>query len=307
LSKFPHIGIPARILNTISVFWNNFAMLRLALLLSCLSLFEAPIAAQTPPSSVLATPAPGFASDGIFVAPPAAAPFRDSGVFNDPPPPPPKKIWSGSGEAGLNGATGNSEVLNIRLGMNGDRKTEANIFHTDLLYTLGKQEGRTIQNALLFNARDEVLFPGTPWSFFTATNIEYDELRLYKFRVGVYAGVGYIVVDDDTTTFKLRAGAGAVREIGGPKDRWVPELVFGYDFKRKFTDRQSIVSTLDYYPRIDNFAQYRIRAKLAYEVIIDPENGLALRLGAQSRYDSFPGPGFKRHDLNYFATLAWKF
>jgi len=32
-----------------------------------------------------------------------------------------------------------------------------------------------------------------------------------------------------------------VRQIGGPKDRWVPEMVFGTDFSHKFDDRQSIV------------------------------------------------------------------
>ena len=105
----------------------------------------------------------------------------------------------------------------------------------------------------------------------------------------------------------LRAGAGAVREIGGPKDRWVPEMVFGYDYKHKFSERSAIVSTLDYYPRIDDFAQYRVRAKIAYEAILDPATGTVFRIGAQSRYDSDPGPGSHRHDLNYFATLGVKF
>jgi hypothetical protein len=219
----------------------------------------------------------------------------------------PPKIWSGSFEAGLNGATGNSDIFNGRLGWNLDRKTDTNFLHTDFLYTLNTQDGRTTQNTAIFNARDEILFPGSRWSFFTALNIEYDELRAYEFRVGVYAGVGYTVIDNEQTLFKLRAGAGAVREIGGPQDRWVPELVFGYDFKHKFSDRQSIVSTLDYYPRIDDFSQFRLRARFAYEFIIDPSIGMALRLGAQSRYDSDPGPGTNKHDLNYFATLAMKF
>jgi hypothetical protein len=243
--------------------------------------------------------------DGIFAAPPVDTRPVADGVFPLPPPPP--KIWSGSFEAGLNGATGNSEIFNGRIGWDLNRKTERNFLHTDFLYTLTTQDGATTQNTAIFNARDEVLFPGSRWSFFTALNIEYDELRAYKFRVGVYAGLGYTVIDTEATLFKLRAGAGAVREIGGPQDRWVPELVFGYDFKHKFSDRQSIVSNLDYYPRIDNFAQFRLRARIAYELIIDPSIGMALRLGAQSRYDSDPGPGINRHDLNYFATLAMKF
>jgi hypothetical protein len=117
------------------------------------------------------------------------------------------------------------------------------------------------------------------------------------------------VVDDKDLTLRLRAGAGAVREIGraGVPSRWVPELVFGYDFRYAWNDRSSFVSTLDYYPRVDDFAQYRVRARAAYEYVLDPETGMILRLGAQDRYDSNPGPGVKRNDLTYFATWGMKF
>ena len=251
-----------------------------------------------------------FTPVGVFGKPqamPVLPPPADGGLFPDPVPLPPRKLWSGSGEIGANGSAGNSEVFNARVGLNADRKTADNLFHTDFLYALGKQSGGTVQNQAILNARDEILFAGSPWTLFTATNVEYDEFRLYHFRVGVYGGVGYVVLNDDDTLFKLRVGAGAVREIGGPKDRWVPEAVFGYDFKHKFTDRQSLLSNLDYYPRIDEFAQFRVRARAAYEVVIDPTTGTALRIGAQSRYDSDPGIGKKRNDVNYFATLAFHF
>ncbi len=300
--------IPARIGWIIMMRWVPF-LLVLA--------WAGPLFAQQPPAAPPAPPAAptvpeapppaaGFATDPIFSKPPDSYVPNDGGLFN-PAPPPPRAHWKGGFDIGLNGATGNSEVFNIRFGANGDRKTEDNLLHADLLYTLGKQDGRTIQNTMLFNARDEVLFGNSPWTFFGSTNIEYDELRAYKFRVGVYTGIGYIVRNDDTTLFKVRAGAGAVREIGGPQDRWVPEMVFGYDYRRKITEFSSIVSNLDFYPRIDDFAQYRIRGNIAFETILDPTTGTNLKIGAQSRYDSDPGPGVRRHDLNYFATLGVKF
>lgn len=255
--------------------------------------------AQQPPA-----PAPAFATDPIFAKPPTTVAPNDGGLFVEPPP---TVVWKGGFDLGLNGATGNSEVFNIRFGTNGERKSETNLLIASLLYSLGKQDGRTIQNTMLFNARDEVLFPGSPWTLFGSTNVEYDELRAYEFRIGVYAGVGYTVRDDATTLFKLRAGAGAVREIGGPKDRWVPELVFGYDYKHKFSDRTALVSTLDFYPRVDDFGQFRVRGNVAFETVLDPATGTNFKIGAQSRYDSDPGPGSRRHDLNYFATLGVKF
>ncbi|MGL6074032.1 MAG: DUF481 domain-containing protein [Fimbriiglobus sp.] len=234
----------------------------------------------------------------------------DGGLFNSlpPTPPPPPPIWSGSTELGLNGASGNANLFNFRFGINAERKVTDNIFTTDFLYTYTENEGVTTVQQALWNARDEILFAGTPWSLFGAINLEYDELRAYNFRVGLYAGVGYLVVDNETTTFKLRAGAGAVRELGtgNLEDRWVPEMVFGYDFKYKISDRGSFLSVMDLYPRIDDFSQFRLRVRLGYEHILDPERGLILRTGLQNRYDSDPGNA-KRNDLTYFVTLGMKF
>ena len=86
----------------------------------------------------------------------------------------------------------------------------------------------------------------------------------------------------------------------------MPELVFGTDYSYKFDDRQSFDLTVDYYPRIDNFSQFRLRARAAYQIILDKDNGITLRLGVQDRYDSNPG-GALRNDLNYFATLGFIF
>lgn len=238
---------------------------------------------------------------------PADAPIgfgADGGLL--PPPPPP--LWSGGGEIGLNGSEGNAQLFNLRIGLDTQRKTADNILTADFLYTYTEQMRLISVHQALFNARDEILFAGSPWSLFASTNIEYDELRAYRFRVGVYGGVGYTVVDDATQTLKLRAGVGAVRELGsgGLEDRWVPEFVFGYDWRYKLNDRSALMSSLDFYPRIDDFAKFRLRFRAGYEYILDPATGMVLRIGIQDRYDSDPGNA-KRNDLTYFATLGVKF
>ncbi len=241
----------------------------------------------------------------IPVGPPKPVTIPDGSL-----PPPPPKVWTGGFEFGLNGAQGDVSVLNIKLGTFADRKTDTNRFHYDFLYTLNTQDGNTQQNQALLSARDEILFPGSPWSLFTALQGEYDELRAYDVRAGLYAGVGYTWIDNGATLFKTRAGAGAVREMStrrnGPSDRWVPEAVFGLDFNHKFTDRQSFISSLDVYPSLSQLGQYRVRARAAYEILLDPSNAMVLRLGVQERYDSHPGTG-RRNALNYFVTLLFKF
>jgi putative salt-induced outer membrane protein YdiY len=284
---------------------EDVVMLRRGLALAAGLAWAAVAAAQPVPPP----PPGGFNFDPPKVAPAAPPPpaIPNDGLFPAEPPP---KVWSGGGEIGTNGATGNSELFAVRAGLHAQRKTADNLFVSDFLYTYARQNSLLTQNQALLNARDEILLAGTPWSLFAATNTEYDELRAYRFRVGVYGGVGYQVIDTDVTNWRVRAGAGAVREIagysGGPADRWVPELVFGTDYGYKFDDRQSFEATVDYYPRVNDFSQFRVRARVAYQVIVDKDNGIVLRLGAQDRYDSNPGPA-KKNDLTYFATLGFAF
>ncbi|MCZ2340864.1 MAG: DUF481 domain-containing protein [Bacteroidales bacterium] len=239
----------------------------------------------------------------------------DGGLFQSLPIPVPSlpklpKPWTGGAEFGLTGATGNTELLTFRGGWNLNRKTEWSTFYSDLLYTYSTQNSSLNANQALFNARGELPFPNRPYAGFSATQLEYDELRAYRFRVGTYLGTSYTLFDDSDKTTKFRAGAGATREIGvgGPRDRWVPELVFGYDFRYLINDRTAFLSVSDIYPRLgDQFGQYRIRARAAFEFVIDPESGTVLRLGLQDRYDSSPGNSTVRNDLTYFTTLGIKF
>jgi hypothetical protein len=245
----------------------------------------------TPPPPPPAALDDGPACDGLF-----------------PTPPPPPKLWSGGADLGINGAAGNSELLTMRAGWNVRRKVERNAFTSDFQYVYSRQTREVKAHQALYNARDEVLFPGSPWSAFAASQVEYDQLRAYRFRVGVYAGAAYAVTDTPDVVLKLRAGAGATREFGSglTADRWVPEFLFGYDFRYRLTEQGTFVSILDYYPRVSDPRQFRVRARAAFEYVLDPKTGTVVRVGVQDRYDSDPGDA-KRNDMAYFTTLGFKF
>lgn len=270
--------------------------------------------ASPPPAGRSGTPlSETFTPDTLFpkkadppppLPPPVPDVPLDDGLF----PEPPRKIWSGGADLGLNGATGNSDLLAIRAGWNVRRKTDTNAFTSDLQYVYSRQAETVKTHQALYNARDEVLFPDSRWSAFAAAQIEFDQLRAYRFRAGEYLGVSYAVVDRDDLVLKTRAGAGATREFGSgtTADRWVPELLFGYDFRYKLTEQGTFVSILDYYPRASDPRQFRVRARAAFEYVVDPKTGTVVRFGAQDRYDSDPGDA-KRNDLAYFTTLGFKF
>jgi len=240
--------------------------------------------------------------------PPAPEVFQEDGLLPIPKLPPPPKLWSGTVDFGLNGAVGNSQLLNLRGGWNIRRKTDRNSLTSDFQYVYSERDRELSTHQALFNTRDEFVIPDSRWSPFAALQLEYDQLRSYRFRVGTYGGTAFRVVDTEALTFKTRGGIGATRELGsdGQPDRWVPEFLLGYDFRYKWNDRSTFVSIFDIYPRVETPWVFRARLRLAYEYVFDPSIGAVVRFGIQDRYDSDPGPA-QPNDLTYFTTVGFKF
>lgn len=217
-----------------------------------------------------------------------------------------KSPWSGGFEIGVNGSDGNSEVLKIRLG--GDLKydTPEDVFTLNGWYGFSTQNNIRAENKALFTARnelpvDEVL------SWFVQGQYEYDEFRDVKRRVALHTGITYTAIKSEDTLLKFRAGAGASYEFGGPRNnKWIPEGQLGLDFEQKITDTIKFTASGDYYPDLEDWTRYRVRTRAAFEFLVDPSLNMIIRLGIQDRFDSHPGNA-KRNDLDYFATLLFKF
>lgn len=223
-----------------------------------------------------------------------------------PPPLPLPKLWCGGVEFGLSGSEGNAQNFKMRLAGNAKRTTPDDIFSLDTLYTFAEVAGRRNENRWLSNGRYEWLFRDTPWSVYTDGSLELNEFRPYDFRVASHVGLGYQFVKTASCSIRGRAGAGASREFGGPAEEWIPEAQLGGDFEFRLSGRQKIVGSVDYYPDIGEWGKFRIVAKASYEILVDPDWNVTLKFGAQDIYDNHSRGG-KFNDLDYFATLLWKF
>lgn len=250
-----------------------------------------PVIPQEPPDGATFAPPP----DSLIESPPPLTP-----------PPPPPVCWSGELDLGVNGTEGNSQNFKVRGGGETTRKTEESIWTSSFLYNFADANSQRVENRLLAKTKHEWVSPGSPWSVFGSLTGEYDEFKAYDVRASAHGGVSYLFIKTDITSFKGRVGAGASREFGGPNDDYMPEAVFGFDFEQKLSKRQKFVVVFDYFPQWDKFSNYRFEGKAAWECLIDPEWNLSLRLGLNDRYDSTP-EGAKRNDLEYFATLLWKY
>jgi putative salt-induced outer membrane protein YdiY len=223
-----------------------------------------------------------------------------------PPPPPPPKLWGGGVEFGVNGANGNSDNFATRLGFDTKRETADNIFKMDFVYKLTNANGVETENRALLNGRYEWLFSESPWSMFTSGSLEYDAFKEFDVRLAAHAGVGRQLIKTERMRLKGRVGAGGSREIGGPDNRVIPEALFGADFEYQVSGRQKFTSTIDVFPDLGDFGEYRAQVRVAYELLVDPEWNLTLKIGAFDRYDSTPD-GKRRNDIDYFAVLLWRF
>lgn len=215
--------------------------------------------------------------------------------------------WKGSIEAGLNGSTGNTERFNFRAGISGDRETDAMRTKASAIYTYANEDGDQTESRVFANLRNDWIINDSPWFLWALGSFEFDEFQDWDMRLTGAVGGGYEFIKNDKTTLLGRLGIGASREIGGSDNTIRPEAVIGGDFTHNFTDRQRFTATADLFPDLSEVGEFRFIGTAAYEILIDPDNGLSLKLGVADRYDSTPGAGQKRNDLDYFLLLVWSF
>lgn len=236
------------------------------------------------------------------------------GVSSEDPPPPPAedgevfKHWKGTVEGGLNGTSGNSETLSFRFGAAAKRTTLRQETTLSTAYSRASDDGRATSHKFEVRARNDWNLGESPWIVFAQGAVEYDQFQSWKWRGTLAGGVGYKFIKDERTTLIGRAGLGLRKNFAGPDQDIIPEGVLGVDFAHQLTERQAITALVEYYPSLKNFpGDYRVLARAGYQLLVDPEVNMFLRLGVENNYLSRPGEGKKKNDLAYFLTLGWSF
>lgn len=254
--------------------------------------------------------APSEDSPPIVEPDPTAAPSVDlekvAAEAEAAPPPPLKKMWSGQVDFGLNAASGNSELFNIRSGFGAKREGPRSDFKSSIIFNRASADGIETQNQVLSEARNEWKLDGSPWRLYLFGSAVYDEFQAWRVRVVSGGGLGYQFLDTETTKLQGRFGPGVSREIGGPRNEFIPEANLGVDFSYKISERQSFTSTVEYFPSFLDLNDFRVNSKANWECVIDPVRNISLRVGILDRYQSIPS-GKKPNDLNYFTEIVWKF
>lgn len=218
------------------------------------------------------------------------------------------KGWTGGVEIGITGSEGNSQSFNIHAGINGQRKTNRHDTKASLSYLRASADNEVTKNRFEANVQNDWIFEkGSPWRFFVKGGYEYDDFQDWNHRLTALAGMGYAFIENERTTLVGRAGIGLRRDIGGEDNRIHPEGLLGADLSHKLTERQLLTASAEVYPDFLNLSHYRAKVKVGWEILVDPETKMSLKIGIEDRFDSSPGGDKKRNDLDYFALLVWSY
>ena len=267
---------------------------------------QPPDALPPPEEIVRPTPIPGATSGEDQPADEDGQPSGDAGGEAAEAMIVPPRLWTGSIEYGLNGTHGNTDTFNLRLGASAARKTPSSIMTLEV--SLNQKSANTVRTAqnVLFDGRLEWPFPDTPLSYFAHNNTEVDQFKAFDVRAGADTGIGYYVLDDDVSTLVGRVGGSVSREFGGPDDRYVPEMTFGVEWKHHFSPRQIVSANVNYFPDVTDFGDFRCNSKMSWEVVVDPDWGLSLKLSVIDRFDSTPN-GVRQNDVDYAVLMLWSY
>ncbi|MBN1395153.1 MAG: DUF481 domain-containing protein [Pirellulales bacterium] len=268
--------------------------------------FQAPAALVVPHYEMLPAPRPEEAKPTPGNAPPPS----DLPIAEGPIEPPPEKVklWSGSFNLGIDGSEGNTETFDVHFSFNAKRTTACSVITAMLDYN--RQTSKTVatEDRLYFDGRYEQLCGASRWSVFYHQTIEYDQFQSFDVRDTSDIGVGYRLINQETLTAISRIGGGFSHEYGGPDDgMYVPEAVFGLQFERQLNKRQKFIGSMEYAPDVTRFSHYRLRTQAAWEVLLDEDRNLNLRLGVLNRYNNEPDDDARANDLDYALMLMWKF
>jgi len=247
------------------------------------------------------------------------------------PPPPPKQGWSGSGEAGLAAASGNtkSENLNAKIDIRfNDEQWKDDVYLLALRnkanVTTHASDGSTSTNYQLTANRYEAgasagyKLDGRSYVV-GALRYEHDEFSPYDYQYIASLGYGFQALKNAHDELAFEVGAGykttqpTAQYLSNPAPP--PDLLKlkpdadssaagrgKLDYKHRFNANTSLIDTL----LVEN-ASGNTFVQNDAGVAVKMNSSLALKLGYQFRHNSEVRPGFKHSDELLTTNLVYGF
>jgi hypothetical protein len=215
--------------------------------------------------------------------------------------------WDSSVEFGLSGSEGNARRHALRFVYKASRNTERTETSFQSYFRMTSQDSADSLKQFTLDARNDWINQNKhDLRYFVQGKVEFDDAQAWDHRVSGFGGVGYAFIKDEKTTLVGRGGFGGSKRAGVPDDDFRAEAFLAADLTHAISERQKLQAGFEYLPDTSGWRAYRLNADASWELKIDPDNDLYLRMGVASRYDSDPGSA-RSNDLDYFVNLGWTF
>jgi len=160
----------------------------------------------------------------------------------------------------------------------------------------------TVKNAKLFGNAKKTLSD----KFFASLDATYlcDDIARIDYRAMASPGVDVYLVKSEATKLSIESGGSYVWEkVASVSDEYFA-LRAAQRFSHVFSKSSKIWQSLEYLPEAKDFGNYLIAAEIGAEAALNDK--MNLRCVLQSRYDSEPGAGLKKNDLQLVAGISVK-
>jgi len=212
--------------------------------------------------------------------------------------------WEHKIGAGFNGKQGNTNTQSAHAEYRGFFEDEKKRWELRSVYDFNKGDEDDAQNEFYAQATRDWLRPNSEWFYFAFGKYEWDEYKSWDHKLSGTLGTGYEFIKRDDLLVLGRLGLAGEQEIGGPGEGFTPELMFGGDIRKTFSEQHSLMLKTAFYQSLDDTG-WRNISNLDWDIVIDRALGLGLKLGLENEYEDQPSGDDVHNDFKYKLTLVW--
>lgn len=212
--------------------------------------------------------------------------------------------WKGGASLGLTFTSGNKDTSTLNAGyeVTYDPKSR-NIVKSDALFIRGMTDGELSADRLSVNLRDEMRVDG----FFLFGQSKYlqDRFKDIIYLVAPTAGVGYAIVNTDTTKLTLDAGVGGVWERNpGQAVRPSGAVTLDQKLRHNLSETAVLTQSISALWKTEdiNDALYSVGTSLALSVTARTQ----IKLEWLDSYKNKPATNLQKNDVSVLIALVFK-
>lgn len=212
--------------------------------------------------------------------------------------------WVSSVSAGMTVTSGTKETLLAAVTFATVRKSPHYEIKLGAGGAYGENEGdKSTANALAYGQYNYLFTE----RFYAGIRLEalHDSVIDIDYRLTLSPLVGYYLIKNTNAQFFVEAGPTlVVEQQGGVKNNYAA-LRFAERYERKLSSVAKVWESVEFIPQVDDFENYIVNMEVGVEAALNKT--LALRVVFRDLYDNVPAPGAEKNEIQFIASVVYKF